>query len=221
MTLRLDGKIALVTGAGRGLGRVFARALGERGATVICLGRGSDGGSREAVLAQEIVTAGGCAVPETADVTSDDAVRAMASRVLDRYGRLDILVNNAGMTIDRTLAKIDMTDFARVIDGNLTGTARVTAAFWPGMMAQGYGRVIFITSSAGLAGNFGQSAYSAAKMGLVGLMQTAGLEGGRKGVHVNCLAPVGLTEMNAAVLPEALKPRLAADCLAPGIVYLA
>ena len=221
MTLRLDGRVALVTGAGRGLGRVFARALADRGATVICLGRGSDGGGREMELSEEIVTAGGRAEPETADITSDVAVREMAARVKARHGRLDIIVNNAGMTIDRSFAKIDMEDFDRVLAGNLTGAARVTAAFWPGMLDHGYGRVVFVTSSAGLAGNFGQAAYSAAKMGLVGLMQTIGMEGARKGVHVNCLAPVGLTDMNAAVLPEALKSRLSAEHLVPGVVYLA
>ena len=126
--LRLDGRVALVTGAGRWLGRVFARALADRGATVICLGRGGGG---EQALAAEIVESGGQAVAETADVTDAAAVQAMAARVLDRHGRLDILVNNAGMTRDRSFAKVDMDDFRAVLDANLIGSAQVTAAFWP------------------------------------------------------------------------------------------
>ncbi|MGR3322494.1 MAG: SDR family NAD(P)-dependent oxidoreductase [Sagittula sp.] len=216
--LRLDGRVALVTGAGRGLGRVFARALSERGATVICLGRG--GGGEDAVAA-EITGAGGRAETEIADVADGAAVQAMAGRVLERHGRLDILVNNAGMTRDRSFGKVDMDDFRAVVDTNLIGTAQVTAAFWPAMLAQGHGRVVFLTSAAGLAGNFGQAAYSAAKMGLVGLMQTLGMEGGRKGVHVNCLSPVGVTEMNRDILPPDLLPRLGAEHLAPGLVFLA
>ena len=218
--LRLDGQLAVVTGAGRGLGRTWAQALAERGAGVVLVGR-DPALHRETALATAIRAAGGRAWAERGDVTDNDAMQALAVRVLDAHGRVDILVNNAGMTRDRSFAKLDMADFRAVIDGNLIGTAQATAAFWPAMLAQGYGRVVFLTSSAGLAGNFGQAGYAAAKMGLVGLMQVLGLEGESKGVHVNCLSPIGATEMNAGLLPPDVAARFTPDRLVPGLLLLA
>jgi len=138
-----------------------------------------------------------------------------------RWGRIDILVNNAGFVRDRSFAKLDLDDFEAVINVHLNGAAHVTHAAWPRMLEQRYGRVVMIVSSSGLAGNFGQAGYSAAKMGLVGLMNTLGLEGAAKNVFVNCFSPIGLTDMNAGVVPPELHSVYAPDKVVPGCLFLA
>ncbi len=216
--IRFDGQVAIVTGAGRGLGRAWAQALAARGAKVVVNGRGA-GSEDEAAGA--IRAAGGEAVAETADVTDPAAVAAMVARTLDRWGRVDVLVNNAGFVRDRSFAKMDLADFRAVLDVHLMGAATCTRAVWETMLAQGYGRVVMVSSSSGFAGNFGQAAYAAAKAGLVGLALTLGLEGARRGVHVNCLAPVGETDMNRAVLGPDLARRFPAGATVPGLLWLA
>ena len=172
--LRLDGQVAIVTGAGRGLGREYALALALGGAKVLVNGRGISSDEPERRVVEEIVARGGEAMLGMASVTDDVAVEALVNRVINRWGRVDVLVNNAGFLKDRPFAKCALEDFRSVVDVHLMGSVICTRSVWNLMLEQRYGRVVMIISSSGLAGNFGQAAYSAAKMGLVGLMNTLG-----------------------------------------------
>lgn len=226
MTIRFDGKVAIVTGAGGGLGRAHALALAARGAKVVVndLGVARDGEGASASPAQavvaEIVAAGGEAMANGASVTDAVAVQAMVDEVLAKWGRIDILVNNAGVLRDKSFAKMSLEDFRFVVDVHLMGAANCTKAVWETMRAQNYGRIVMTTSSSGLYGNFGQANYGAAKMALVGLMQTLAIEGGKNNIRVNCLAPTAHTRMTedlGAALPlELLDP----ERVTPGLLYL-
>ncbi|MEQ7154951.1 SDR family NAD(P)-dependent oxidoreductase [Brevundimonas aurifodinae] len=226
MTIRFDGKVAIVTGAGGGLGRSHALALAARGAKVVVndLGVARDGSGRsqspaEAVVA-EIETAGGEAMANGASVTDVEAVKAMVADATARWGSVDILVNNAGVLRDKTFAKMEIEDFRFVVDVHLMGAVNCTKAVWDGMRERNYGRIVMTTSSSGLYGNFGQANYGAAKMALVGFMQTLSIEGAKNDIRVNCLAPTAHTRMTedlGAALPlEALGPEL----VTPGLLYL-
>lgn len=217
MTIDLGRRTAIVTGAGGGLGRSHALALARYGARVVV----NDMAEAAAkAVADEIVAAGGQAVAYACSVTDREAVQAMIEDTVQRWGAIDILVNNAGILRDRTFANLDIDDFAAVIDVHLMGSVNTTKAAWPHMRRQGYGRIVFTTSSSGLYGNFGQSNYSAAKMALVGLMQTLSLEGEKYGIHVNCLAPSAATQMTEKLYtPEDLKG-LSTDLVSPGVVAL-
>ena len=218
MTIDLNGRVAIVTGAGGGLGRSHALALARHGAKVVV--NDLTPAACEAVAA-EIRDAGGEALPWTCSVTDREGVFAMVEGVIDRWGSVDILVNNAGILRDRTFAKMDLDDFALVLDVHLMGSVNLTKAAWPYMRDKGYGRVIFTTSSSGLYGNFGQSNYGAAKMALVGLMQTLALEGRKSGIHVNCLAPSAATQMTEGLYSEDDLRGLSSDLVSPGVVALA
>lgn len=218
MTIDLTRRVAIVTGAGGGLGRSHALALARYGARVVVNDMSSAGAE---AVAREIREAGGEAVAWTCSVTDRDAVEAMVSGAVERWGSIDILVNNAGILRDRTFARMDLDDFAAVIDVHLMGSVNVTKAAWPHMREKGYGRIIFTTSSSGLYGNFGQSNYSAAKMALVGLMQTLALEGEKSGIRVNCLAPSASTQMTAGLYSEEDLRGLSSDLVSPGVVALA
>jgi NAD(P)-dependent dehydrogenase (short-subunit alcohol dehydrogenase family) len=227
MSIDLKGRVAIVTGAGGGLGREHALALSRRGARIVVndFGRavaGEDGVERTAadVVAAEIVAAGGEAIANGASVTDEAAVAALVEEVLARWGRIDILVNNAGVLRDKSFAKMDLADFRFVLDVHLMGAVICSKAVWPTMRAQKYGRIVFTTSSSGLYGNFGQSNYGAAKMALVGLMQTLSLEGVKDGIHVNCLAPTAATRMTEGLLPPAVLAALDPAAVAPGVVWL-
>ena len=183
MSIDFKGRVAIVTGAGGGVGRAHALALAARGARVVVndLGGARDGSggsvsAAEAVVA-EIRAAGGEAIANGASVTDFDAVQAMVAQAMDTWGRVDVLVNNAGILRDKTFAKMDLADFRLVVEVHLMGAVHCTKAVWPIMQAQKYGRIVMTTSSTGLYGNFGQTNYGAAKLALVGLMQTLGLEG--------------------------------------------
>lgn len=223
----LSGRVALVTGAGGGLGRAHALLLASRGAKVLVndLGGATDGtgGSRSAAetVADEIEAAGGEAMANAASVTDFADVEAMVGSVIERWGRVDILVNNAGILRDRSFAKMDLADFRAVMEVHLMGAVNCTKAVWDIMRAQTYGRIIMTTSSSGLYGNFGQSNYGAAKMALVGLMQTLGLEGEKHNIHVNCLAPSAATRMLDGLLPENMLGLLSADDVSPAVLALA
>ncbi|HEV7138482.1 MAG TPA: SDR family NAD(P)-dependent oxidoreductase [Steroidobacteraceae bacterium] len=216
MTGLLRQRVAIVTGAGRGLGRAHALALAYSGARVVVNDLDAAGAAQ---VCEEIVRSGGEALDSTANVQHVGEVEAMVALALRRWGRVDILVNNAGILRDRTFAKLDLADFRLVLDVHVMGSVNCTKAVWSHMKERGYGRIIFTTSSSGLYGNFGQSAYSAAKMALVGLMQTLALEGARHGIHVNCLAPSAATQMThdlwspedlAALDPQRVSPAVVA-----------
>lgn len=226
MSIKFDGRVAIVTGAGGGLGREHALALAKRGARVVVndLGGARDGSGSSATAAEavvaEIEALGGEAIANAASVTDHAAVKAMVKAAMDKWGRVDILVNNAGVLRDKTFAKMELEDFRFVVDVHLMGAVNCTKAVWEIMRQQNYGRIVMTTSSSGLYGNFGQANYGAAKMALVGLMQTLAIEGQKNDIRVNCLAPTAHTRMTedlGAALPlEHLGPEL----VSPGVLYL-
>jgi len=221
MTKYLQGRVAIVTGAGSGLGRAHALELARHGARVVVNDvAGSHAGSPASAVVDEIVRNGGEAVAEGGDVTDFGGMQDMAASVIERWGRIDILVNNAGILRDKSFSKMSLEDFRQVLDVHLMGSVHCTKAVWETMRAQRHGRIVMTTSSSGLYGNFGQANYGAAKMALVGLMQTLALEGEKYGIRVNCLAPTAATSMTEGVLtPEALA-RLAPAAVSPALVAL-
>jgi NAD(P)-dependent dehydrogenase (short-subunit alcohol dehydrogenase family) len=226
LTIRFDGRVAIVTGAGGGLGRSHALALAKRGAKVVVndLGgmRDGRGGSPEAALkvVAEIEAAGGTAIADGGSVTDYAAVTEMMGKAMSRWGRVDILVNNAGILRDKTFAKMEIEDFRAVMDVHLMGAVHCTKAVWEIMREQNYGRIVMTTSSSGLYGNFGQSNYSAAKMALVGFMQTLALEGARHNIRVNSLAPTAATRMTEDLFPPEMLQLVKPEAVSPGVVML-
>jgi len=218
MLIDLTGRVAIVTGAGHGLGRAHAIALSRHGARVLV----NDLTLSDAeMVCQEIVDAGGEALPVAANVANCEHVQKMVDAAITRWGRVDILVNNAGVLRDKTFAKMELDDFRLVCEIHLMGSVHCTKAVWQHMQQQGYGRVIFTTSSSGLYGNFGQANYGAAKMALVGLMQTLALEGARNGIKVNCLAPSAATAMTNGLYSEQVLQDISPDLVSPAVVALA
>ena len=226
MTIRFDGRVAVVTGAGGGLGREHALALAARGAKVVVndLGAAVDGsgGAPSTALAvvEQIRAAGGQAIANGASVTDAVAVQAMVDEAMHTWGRVDILVNNAGILRDKSFSKMGLADFRLVVEVHLMGAVNCCKAVWEVMRAQNYGRIVMTTSSSGLYGNFGQSNYGAAKMALVGLMQTLSLEGAKNNIRVNCLAPTAATRMTEALMPEAVLKLLRPEAVTPGLLAL-
>lgn len=221
------GRVAIVTGAGGGLGRQHALALARRGAKVVVndLGGARDGSGGSAGAAQQVVdeirAAGGEAIANAASVTDFEAVQAMVQQAVDTWGRVDILVNNAGILRDKTFAKMELADFRLVLEVHLMGAVHCTKAVWPVMTAQKYGRIVMTTSSSGLYGNFGQSNYGAAKLALVGLMQTLALEGAKNDIRVNCLAPTAATRMTEDLMPAEVLRALQPEAVVPAMLVLA
>ncbi len=221
------GRVAIVTGAGGGLGRQHALALAKRGAKVVVndLGGTRDGSGGSASAAQAVVdeirAAGGEAMANAASVTDFKAVQAMVQQAVDTWGRVDILVNNAGILRDKTFAKMELADFRLVLDVHLMGAVHCCKAVWPHMTAQKYGRIVMTTSSSGLYGNFGQSNYGAAKLALVGLMQTLSLEGAKNDIRVNCLAPTAATRMTEDLMPPEVLRALQPEAVVPAMLVLA
>jgi NAD(P)-dependent dehydrogenase (short-subunit alcohol dehydrogenase family) len=224
--IRFDDRVAIVTGAGVGLGRSHALGLAARGAKVVIndLGVGQDGqgqlsGAARAVVA-EIEAMGGEAFSHGADVSDADQVSDMVAQTIKRWGRIDILVNNAGILLDKSFAKMPLADFGKVVDVHLMGSANCCHAVWPIMREQKFGRIVLTSSASGLYGNFGQSNYGAAKAAMMGLMNVLHHEGARDNIRINTLAPTAATRMTENLLPpEALK-LLAPETITPGLLYL-
>lgn len=226
MTIRYEGRVAIVTGAGLGLGRSHAIELARRGARVVVndLGGATDGtGSSSAAalgVVAEIEALGGEAMASAANVARYDEVEAMVAAARERWGRIDILVNNAGILRDKSFAKGTLDDFQRVLDVHLMGTVNCTKACWDSMRERGYGRIVVTTSSSGLYGNFGQTNYGAAKMGVIGLMNTLVLEGAKYNIRVNALAPTAGTRMTEGLIPEKAFDLLTPETVTPAVLYL-
>ncbi|HSV46326.1 MAG TPA: SDR family NAD(P)-dependent oxidoreductase [Ramlibacter sp.] len=227
MAVDFTGRVAIVTGAGGGLGRQHALALAARGARVLVndLGGGVDGSGGSSAAAQAVVdeirAGGGQALANGASVTDGAAVQAMVQQACDAWGRVDVMVNNAGILRDKSFAKMDLADFRLVLEVHLMGAVHCTKAVWPLMMQQKYGRVVLTTSSSGLYGNFGQANYGAAKMALVGLMQTLALEGEKHGIRVNCLAPTAATRMTQDLFPPDMLDAFGPEAVVPAMLVLA
>jgi NAD(P)-dependent dehydrogenase (short-subunit alcohol dehydrogenase family) len=226
MTYSFDGKVAIVTGAGGGLGRCHALELAKRGARVVVndLGGAMDGtgGSSDAANAvvEEIKQAGGEAIANGGSVSDRKGAESMVKDAMNAWGRVDILINNAGILRDKTFAKMELDDFRIVVDVHLMGSVYVTKAVWPIMREQNYGRIVMTTSPSGLYGNFGQTNYGAAKLGLVGFMNTLKIEGAKNNIHTNAIAPVAATRMTENLIPEQAQKALGPELVTPGVVYL-
>ncbi|MBM0105971.1 SDR family NAD(P)-dependent oxidoreductase [Steroidobacter sp. S1-65] len=213
----LQDRVAIVTGAGGGLGRAHALLLARHGAKVVV----NDMDQSVAVrVADEIIAEGGQAIAAAASVTEETQIATMVERAMSRWGRIDILINNAGILRDKSFAKMTLADFRLVLDVHLMGAVICTKAVWEIMRQQQYGRVVMTTSSSGLYGNFGQSNYGAAKMALVGLMQTLALEGEKYGIRVNSLAPTAATQMTNGILTKEALERLDPKLVSPGLLAL-
>ncbi|MFT6551856.1 MAG: NAD(P)-dependent dehydrogenase (short-subunit alcohol dehydrogenase family) [Zhongshania marina] len=226
MSIRFDGKVAIVTGAGNGLGRSHALELAKRGAKVVIndLGGSRDGSgassdAAKAVVA-EIEATGGEAISHGANVAVYSEVEDMVQQTIQKWGRVDILINNAGILRDKSFSKMSLDDFNLVMDVHLMGSVNCSKAVWDIMKEQQYGRIVMTTSSSGLYGNFGQSNYGAAKMAVIGLMNTLGIEGAKNNVRVNALAPTAATRMTEDILPPEVLAMLVPEPVTAGALAL-
>ncbi len=228
MTISFKDKVAIVTGAGGGLGRCHALQFAERGAKVIVndLGGAVDGsgGSSEAAdkVVEEIKDMGGDAISNGSSVTDKGGVKKLVDDAMAAYGRIDVLVNNAGVLRDKSFAKVTLDDFEFVVDVHMMGSVYCTKAVWPIMVDQKYGRIVMTSSSSGIFGNFGQSNYGSAKMGVVGLMNTLRIEGQKNNIKVNSLVPVAATRMTENLgMPDAVFDSLKPESVSPAVIFMA
>ncbi len=224
--IRFDGKVAIVTGAGGGLGRQHALELARRGAKVVVNdlggsmdGSGGNSAAAEAVVA-EIKAAGGEAIANGASVTDDAGVANLVKQTMDAYGRIDILIANAGILRDKSFSKMELADFEAVMQVHVWGTYKPIKAVWEIMKTQNYGRIVVTTSSSGMYGNFGQANYGAAKMAVLGLMNTLKIEGQKNNIRVNAISPVAATRMTEGLMPPEVLEKLKPEYVTPGVVYL-
>ena len=226
MTIRFDNQVAIVTGAGNGLGKCHALELARLGAKVVVNdfggARDGSGGSSEAAeqVVAEIQSAGGEAIANGADVSSPEQVDAMVKQAMDTWGRIDVLINNAGILRDKSFVKMTQDDWDKVIAVHLTGSEICTRAVWPIMREQGYGRIVMTTSTSGLYGNFGQANYGAAKMAVAGLMNTLCIEGEKYDIKVNCIAPTAATRMTEDLMPPEVLAMLEPKEITPAVLFL-
>jgi NAD(P)-dependent dehydrogenase (short-subunit alcohol dehydrogenase family) len=228
MSIDFKGKVAIVTGAGAGLGKQHALEFAKRGAKVVVndLGGSVDGtgGSSDAAKAvvEEIKKAGGEAIANGASVSDKKGAESIVQDAVKAFGTVDILVNNAGILRDKSFSKATLEDFELVVNVHLLGGVYVTKAVWPIMLEKGYGRIVMTTSSSGLYGNFGQSNYGAAKLGLIGFMNTLKIEGEKKNVRVNAIAPIAATRMTEGLgIPEEFFKKLKPELVTPAVLFLA
>lgn len=226
MTIRFDGRVAIVTGAGNGLGRSHALSLAKLGAKVVVndFGGARDGtggslGPADTVV-EEIRKAGGEAIANGADVSDFEQVTAMVAQATEKFGKVDVLVANAGILRDKSFAKMEPADFAKVIGVHLTGTFNCCKAVWAGMREQNYGRIVLTSSSSGLFGNFGQANYGAAKAAMAGLMNVLAEEGRKTNIRVNTIAPTAATRMTEELLPPAALQLMKPEAITPAVLYL-
>ena len=226
MTISFKDKVVIVTGAGGGLGRSHSLEFAKRGAKVVVndLGGSVDGsgGSSDAAnnVVKEITEAGGVAIPNGSSVTDDDGVKNMVDQTMEEFGRIYILINNAGILRDRSFTKMTMEDFTLVTDIHLMGSVKPTKMVWEIMKEQNYGRILVTTSSTGLYGNFGQSNYGAAKLGVVGFVNTLKLEGQKYNINCNVLCPVAYTRMTENLMPPEAEQLLTPGSVTPAVIYL-
>ncbi|MEJ0041652.1 MAG: SDR family NAD(P)-dependent oxidoreductase [Rhizomicrobium sp.] len=226
MTIEFNGKVAIVTGAGGGLGRAHALELAKRGAKVVVNdlggsvdGTGGNSAAAEAVV-KEIADAGGEAIANGASVSDDAGVAHLVSQTMDKWGRVDILIANAGILRDKSFTKMELKDFDAVMAVHLMGTVKPCKALWEIFKKQQYGRIVVTTSSTGLYGNFGQTNYGAAKLSLVGFMNTLKLEGAKDNIKVNAIGPIAATRMTENLMPPNILAMLQPENVTPAVVYL-
>ena len=219
-------RVAIITGAGGGLGRAYALSLAERGAKVVVNDLGGDvhgeGGTASSaqLVVDEIIAAGGQAMVDGSDITDEAAVQKMVAGVIETWGSVDVLINNAGILRDKSFAKMDTADFRKVVEVHLMGSVNCTKAVWPHMADAGYGRILMTTSTSGIYGNFGQANYAAAKSGLVGLMNVLAIEGAKKNIKVNAIAPTAATRMTEDLLPQQVLDIMGPETIAPGALFM-
>ncbi|MEX2126240.1 MAG: SDR family NAD(P)-dependent oxidoreductase [Woeseia sp.] len=227
MAIRFDDRVVIVTGSGNGLGKSHALEFARRGARVVVndLGAARDGSGASSdaanAVVRQIVDGGGEAIANGANVADFAQVEAMVGEAVDRWGRVDVLVNNAGILRDKTFAKMELSDFQLVLNVHLTGSVNCTKAVWELMREQQYGRIVMTSSSSGIYGNFGQTNYGAAKMALVGFMNSLALEGEKYGIKVNALAPIAATRMTADLMAEKVLSLLEPEAVTPAVIFLA
>lgn len=227
MSLDFKDKVAIVTGSGNGIGKGYALELAKRGAKVVVNDLGGtvdgSGGSLSAAdaVVQEIEAAGGEAMANGANVAKQEDVKAMVEATIEKWGRVDILINNAGILRDKSFGKMEWSDFEAVINVHLLGSALCAHSVFPIMKEQEFGRIVMTSSSSGLFGNFGQTNYAAAKMGVVGLMNTLKLEGAKYNVHTNSIAPTATTRMTEHLFPAEFAEKLDPKYIIPAVIFLA
>ena len=226
MSISFNDQVAIVTGAGGGLGRCHALELARRGAKVVVndLGGTMDGsgGSSEAAesVVAEIMAMGGEAIANGGSVSDRAGAQSMVDDAMNAWGRVDVLINNAGILRDKSFSKMTLDDFEMVVNVHLLGAAYCSHAVWPIMREQNYGRILMTTSPSGLYGNFGQTNYGAAKMGQVGLMNSMKIEGAKNNIHTNSIAPVAATRMTENLMPEEVLEKLGPELVTPAAIFL-
>ncbi len=224
--IRFDNRVAIVTGAGGGLGRCHALELARRGAKVVVndLGPKMDGsgGSSDAAndVVKEIEALGGEAIANGSSVADEAGVKKMIDDTMAKWGRIDILIANAGILRDKSFSKMSVADIKLVIDVHLIGSFLPVKAAWDIMKEQNFGRIVVTTSSTGLYGNFGQANYGAAKLGLVGMMNTLKIEGAKNNIKVNAVCPVAATQMTEGLMPPEVLAQLKPEYVSPGVMNL-